>query len=306
MDESNIKSEGSGRTLDVESLVTEESQNVRTQIPPHDWGQLTPLLLAPIAALNQRLSSQLAAMTAALNQTISRQIADAVVPLNQSFRRQLTDTIAKSPIGQSDRIKKASAQCGWLPYRTIPFKTYSEEADGSIEVLANLLSHYYGNNEELVLEDIESRLEAYSVDYEAKATMKEAIRAHQHKLFRCSCRVLLPEIERVLREYWMQTSGVRTLNKNKFDSDVMDSPLGHLVLDGIHDLVLVDYITGRLFEWINELNLHQQEHIPNRHVAAHGWLSYSSNQNSLNTIICTNYVFGISSRLREMSQSRPD
>ena len=47
--------------------------------------------------------------------------------------------------------------------------------------------------------DIESRNTGYDVDEEAKATVREALAAHEACFYRSVCRVLMPEIERVAR-----------------------------------------------------------------------------------------------------------
>ena len=203
------------------------------------------------------------------------------------------------PFDKFDRIKEASAKSGWLPYRTIPFEAHDEEAAGDIELLAGLYSSHYETNGDLVLEDIERRVGTYAVDKEAKATMSEALRAHGHGLYRSSCRVLLPEIERILREDWLGINGIEALNRRQLDSEVSESTMRELALDGTHDVVTAIYITEHIFLRATELTQNEEESVPNRHMALHGWRAYSSEKHSLNTIICANYVFGIASRRGE-------
>ena len=44
---------------------------------------------------------------------------------------------------------------------------------------------------------------------------------------------------------------------------------------------------------------------PNRHAATHGWAVYDSEQDSLNTIICTDYVYRVATALKERKR-RPE
>ena len=129
-----------------------------------------------------------------------------------------------------DSIAKAREETGWLPYRTVPFIQYFNECGGDTRALAARVSNYYENHELAIVKDIESRLAGYDVDEEAKATLHEALLAHKQGLFRCSCRVLLPEIERVIREDWLGIEGVSTLNANKLRDAINQKELSDFLL----------------------------------------------------------------------------
>ena len=197
-----------------------------------------------------------------------------------------------------DAIAKARETTGWLPYRTIPFARYFQECGGSAEAFCAQVSSYYENHALEVVQDIASRLDDYAVDDEAKVTLREALDAHQYGLFRCVCRVLPPEIERVIREDWLAIHDVTSLKNTLFEGKINEKSLSDFVLDGSQDLVLFGLLAFHLFAWVNDRETIDQEPTPNRHAATHGWTPYSSAQSSLNAIICADYVFRLTTSFR--------
>ena len=116
-----------------------------------------------------------------------------------------------------------------------------------------------------------------------------AVRAHEQGLYRSSCRVLLPEIERVIREDWLGVTGVRALSQRALMSTPEHLELGDIAGE-VGDLVIFGWI--RAYVFARFASLENQHHlVPNRHAAAHGWAVYASEQDSLNTIICADYVY---------------
>ena len=89
-------------------------------------------------------------------------------------------------------------RAGWLPHYTTPFG-YIAECGEDIDAVRSRLLDYYTNSWQNVRSEIESRLSDYKIDAEAKAAFDEALDAHEAGLYRCVCRVLFPEIERVVR-----------------------------------------------------------------------------------------------------------
>ena len=190
-----------------------------------------------------------------------------------------------------DAIAKARETTGWLPYRTVPFAQYFRECGGDTKAFNAQVSSYYNNHALDIVKDINARLVNYETDDEAKATLREALSAHQYGLFRCVCRVLPPEIERVIREDWLAIQDVATLRAPLFEGKINERSLSDFALDGSHDLLLFDLLTSHLFAWVTNRQTVYGESTPNRHAATHGWVTYSSIQSSLNSIICTDYVF---------------
>ena len=201
-----------------------------------------------------------------------------------------------------DSIAKASEATGWLPYRTVPFAQLSSECDGDVFEFHVRVSSYYEANRLAVVDDVSSLLHNYEVDDEAKATLDEAIKAHHQGLYRCSSRVLLPEIERVIREDWLGIPGIVPLRHDLFVKAIDDKELSDFVLDFPHDLVLYNIFANHLFAWVSDSADVQAKPTPNRHAAAHGWAPYSTSQTSLNAIICADYVFRLTTYFKSTNE----
>lgn len=189
-------------------------------------------------------------------------------------------------------IAEASEKSGWLPYHTVPFKDYFSECGSDISALTDKVSDYYREHSQEVLLDVESKLTAYTVDDEAKETLAESLKVHSCGFYRSCCRLLLPEIERVLREDWLGISHTAPLGRKALKEKVNQYHLDDFVLDE-GGLVLFGKIFKHLFEWFDDIADPAADTTPNRHGATHGWAIYSTEQHSLNTIICADYVFRV-------------
>lgn len=187
-------------------------------------------------------------------------------------------------------IAESSERSGWLPYHTVPFDRYIRDCGRDLECLAQKVSDYYRTSSADVIQDIRATVGMYDVDEEAKATIIEALQAHEDGLYRACCRVLLPEIERVLREDWLGIEEIRPLGQKALIEKVNQYHLPDFFLDE-GSLVLFGKIFNHLFEWFNDLPDPKSDTTPSRHGATHGWVSYSTEKHSMNTIICADYVF---------------
>ena len=196
---------------------------------------------------------------------------------------------------------------GWLPHYTTPLSLV-EDCSGDVCAVRSKLNEYYEQNWSSVRRTIESHLVEYNVDEEAKATFREALDAHGYGLHRSVCRVLFPEIDRVLRTALF---GRRTGNERYreiIETLVNDKTLGDFLPGGWFDFDYFGHLTAAirersndalgerifgLFSRVDEDDLQRvgQDPVPNRHAAMHGFVSYSSSQNSLNTIFVADYMF---------------
>ena len=197
-----------------------------------------------------------------------------------------------------DAVAKVRETTGWLPYRTVPFAQYFKECGGDTKAFNAQVSSYYNHHALDIVKDINARLGNYEIDDEAKATLREALSAHQYGLFRCVCRVSPPEIERVIREDWLAIQDVTTLKPSLLKGKINERSLSDFAIDGPHDLELFGLLTFHLFSWVKDLETVNREPTPNRHAATHGWLPYSSAQSSLNSIICMDYVFRLTTSFK--------
>ncbi|WP_419860065.1 hypothetical protein [Candidatus Palauibacter sp.] len=223
----------------------------------------------------------------------------------------------------SDLLRRA----GWLPHYTTPFDLI-RECNGSAEAVRDVVLDYYERDWQRVRERIEGHLSAYGVDEEAKATFHEALQAHETGLYRCVCRVLFPEVERVFRAQLFDNK-VGPIGYGKFVRALVsdDRPLEEFVRNGLHGLSVFGHLTkgvrekdqlvseadelifGLFSDVLNEADRArlQRDPVPNRHAAIHGLVVYSSPQHSLNTIFMADYVFQIIPReARSVVSRTPD
>lgn len=124
-------------------------------------------------------------------------------------QRQLAKAIENIGLGSIGTVTKKIAEiwrntqvlddAGWLPHYSTSFAIV-EGCGGDITMLRACLEKHYQEGWQGIRRDIESRIASYDIDDEAKATVREALTAHEHGLYRSVCRVLLPEIERVARK----------------------------------------------------------------------------------------------------------
>jgi hypothetical protein len=136
-----------------------------------------------------------------------------------------------------------------------------------------------------------------SVDDEAKAAFREALDAHTVGMYRCVCRLLFPEIERVARlEIYDGRVGKRMTSQHDLRKLAGRLTPGALEPIGFLNLNLFKKLQGHLYD-----DIKTEEHrvrceadaVPNRHAALHGFVVYATMQNSLNTIFMTDYILQI-------------
>ncbi len=217
-------------------------------------------------------------------------------------------------IFENIELRDVMRESGWLPHYTTPLDLIANSG-GDADAVRNILSEYYQRNWDDVRKAIESGLDECNVDEEAKATLREALEAHEHGLYRSVCRLLFPEMERLLR---VEIFGLRTgrqsykaIVKKLVDGKTLDDfPLGgwydfdylaHLTKSiREHDVSKIDDRIFGIFTPVEETDLQRLEHdpVPNRHAAMHGYVSYASEQNSLNTIFVADYIFRLISNIR--------
>ena len=181
---------------------------------------------------------------------------------------------------------------GWLPYHTIPI-SYVEECGGNTSLLEQRLSTFYETNWNGIRQDIESRLEAYRIDEEARETFREALSAHEAGFYRCVCRVLFPEIERMIRVLFFENKAGTIRSKAMLDRLTQRGSLEDLMPREAYGLILFDRLVNHLYTPDKNRKKFQKDFVPNRHAAAHGLVSYSIHKHSMNMIIMADYIFQV-------------
>ncbi len=215
----------------------------------------------------------------------------------------------------NEQLRETLVAAGWVYHHTTPVERIVGYC-GETEKVRTMLDEYYAQHWQDVRSSIEVKLHEMNMDGEAEATFREALDAHEFGLYRCVCRVLFPEIERVLR---VQTFGHRR-GREKY-SEMLErllqgTTLNDFLLGGWLDLNSFNHLmkTMRqqagghfdagvfgLFTSVSDDNLQrvQDDPVPNRHAALHGYVEYATHQTSLNTMFIAEYVFRVVSSLSD-------
>ena len=207
----------------------------------------------------------------------------------------------------SSQVRRAQAfdEAGWLPHHSTPLDRVKQCA-GDSEAVHLFLSAYYEERWPNVRRDIEDRLTGYRLDAEAKAAFREALEAHGASLYRCVCRLLFPEIERVTRRELHGDSMERITSQKALRDLAARLPASVMEPGGFLGLNLFDRLSNHVYEAASDEEARQRlarDPIPNRHAAVHGLVVYSTMQNSLNAIFITDYIFQLIGVLKELQRS---
>lgn len=222
------------------------------------------------------------------------------------FRQQLSETLQKlaeifqpfvpyvEAFAKYHKIVEAFDKTGWLPYYSAPFH-YVEECGEDSQLLDSHLSDYYRTQWDDIRQDIESRLDYYDIDEEARATFREAFSAHDVGHYRCVVRLLFPEIERMFRVQFFENKAGQIPSKEMLEKLTDGKYLEDFTRREAFGWTLFGRLARHLYEPVGDDNRakFQQDFVPNRHAALHGLVSYSTHKHSVNMIIMADYVFQI-------------
>lgn len=235
--------------------------------------------------------------------------AETVLPMiNQlnSFATKHGKTIrqisgALSEIGKTialaERNSRAFDEVGWLPHYTTPFEKI-EACDWNVEKIDGILTAHYQENWEEIKKELQKQVSDYHIDEEAKNTFYESLAAHENGLYRCVCRLLFPEIERIVR-YDLYSDNITEKSK-KFHDTLQElagsiSP-GRMEPHGYYGLRMYLKLTDHLYVNVRTDQDRQRvanDSVPNRHAALHGIVAYNSMKNSLNMILMADFAFQV-------------
>ena len=271
---------------------------------------------------------------------MARKLEPALTGLNQvaAHLHPLTrDLAAVAPLihavaRESAKLDTAEnlLELGWVPNHTTPHDLVAECGDNGDRLQTALLTYYTDNWGE-VRAGLEARLSSYGIDDEARATIREALDAHEAGLYRTVSRLLFPEFERQFRAVLFDGRaghiGYNAFVEKLVSDEEADLGLGDFLIAGLQDLVLFKYLTEGVRDpgasaddspaiapkyvpglsvGVNETNVEgaNQSPIPTRHAVVHGLVNYSSPQSSLNAIFIADYVFSVMSRVLRLSQRK--
>jgi hypothetical protein len=126
-----------------------------------------------------------------------QQLAESAERIESAFQPSAETLRIFEQIATTDRRQKALDRIGLLPHPSTPFTSLDDQVDD--DTLKAALERHYRENWGDISAAIQKRALKFDVDDEAKASLVEALEAHQHGHYRAVCRLLLPEIERVAR-----------------------------------------------------------------------------------------------------------
>ncbi len=180
---------------------------------------------------------------------------------------------------------------GFLPHPTMP-PQLTEECDDDPQLLSHSIERYYSENWPQVERALTSRVEAYLVDDEAKATFREALANHRVEHFRSVVRLLFPEIERVAA-----TLADLSESKKRRPHQLLQQLAGELRLSdieprGYSGFALFERLFNHLYEQVDRARM-EADPVPNRNAAMHGLVIYRTRKNSLNALFFADFVFQI-------------
>ena len=249
--------------------------------------------IARIQAQIQRTQEQNLAVVRAIQD--QARFASAVAELRLGPLRTAAEQLA-------GHVRRAQAfdEAGWLPHHSTPLDRV-EACAGDSGAIHAVLSSYYREEWCVVRRDIESRLTKYGLDEEAKETFGEALTAHEAGLYRCVCRLVFPEIERVARTELYGDRMERITSQRELRKVAGSLPISSVEPEGFLGLNLFQRLSNHLYEQVEDEDMRQRlarDPVPNRHAVVHGLVVYSSMQNSLNAIFMTDFIFLVISLLK--------
>lgn len=210
----------------------------------------------------------------------------------QPFLAELSKSFAILIEGLSATVEALNKldSVGWLPHATTPSSVL---AAADVSALSQAIEQHYSKNWALVKGTFIERLETYTVDEEAKATFCEALAVHGQGHYRAVVRLLFPEIERVtrieLQRFMTQRSDTSQHTLRRIAGELPLGDHGDPLAFRLY-LKLCDHLYGHVQD-DRAREAVSRDPVPNRHASVHGIVTYSTAQNSINTLIMTDYVF---------------
>ncbi len=183
---------------------------------------------------------------------------------------------------------------GWLPYDSVSIQLV-EACAGDTSLLDRRLSEFYRKNWNRIQQEMELRLVTCPISEESKETFREALIAHREGLHRCVCRLLFPEMERILRECVFEDKAGRIGSKKLLESFANRGSLEDFLPKKAHGLILFGRLVEHIYEGVTDSNRegYIRDSVPNRHAVVHGLVPYSTYKHSLNMLILADYIFRV-------------
>ena len=194
---------------------------------------------------------------------------------------------ALKQVHERKQVQDALNQVGWLPHYSVPHRLVEGCGDDRA-LLDSRVADHYRTRWTKIRDHMELDLATYHIDDEARATFREALIAHESGLYRCICRLLFPEIERII--------GAGHRSGRMIEKLLASEEPTELDFREMFDWVMLERIRKHAYEQVwaeGERERFERDPVPNRHAAIHGRVAYSTHKHSMNMLILTDYVFRI-------------
>lgn len=190
---------------------------------------------------------------------------------------------------------------GWMAHPSTPFHLHDDDGlDGAD--LAGAIEVHYRLQWASVSSGMQGRVDACSIDDEAKAAYAEALAAHGAGLFRCAPRVLFPELERVAR-IELHDGVMEGLASQRLLREAMGGLTpAQMDWSGSAGLRFYRKLTEHVYASLKDpaaMAKAVADPVPNRHAALHGFVSYATAQSSFNALAGAEYMLMAISALKE-------
>jgi hypothetical protein len=272
-------------------------QGPELKLPRNDVPQLRidRGLSAELTAAIERWQAALRPL-AEIGEQLRKRYSDMMVPLER-FAEPLK------------RLQLVSAQCdrlealGWLPHSNSPYSLVENEAE-DLDATDRRIGAYYEDRWQEMGSALIAGIEHCDLDDEAKATFAEAVSAHGSGYYRCSPRLLFPEVERVSRKEIHGGALDKMASQPRLLEAIGSLTPGEMSSTGVAGLRFYRKLTEHLYTHMkNEVAIGSAmaDPVPNRHAALHGIVSYSSAKSSLNSILVADYLLRAIATLKQVA-----
>lgn len=262
------------------------------------------LFLDTLSALSKSISESQSAL-----EQLNRVIPDWQKRLDLAFEaiRETTSGFARL-FRDHRRAKRIFAVVGWLPHETWPAGLIGAGDDGQYPRLGEIrdkLTLHYSNEWPAVERQFASSFNRLNIEDETRMVLAEALTSHRDGYYRSVVRLLFPEIENEIRVAFYGNSLQQPIAGQKEFLDALSKvAFGH-ILQRSFDMTLYDKLSSHMYKKVDDGNRQAiaADPVPNRHAALHGIVSYSSAQNSINTLIMADYILRLVTSLKRLRKA---
>lgn len=191
---------------------------------------------------------------------------------------------------------------GWLPHPILASLNIgvTRHAD-----LKEVVEKHYRVHWPILKDDFAESLLGSGVDGQAQDTFTNAMQLHEMGQYRAVCRLIFPELERLVRKDLMGRRFGAATNLNELRTRLVRLPIAvHVADPRSRALSLMTTLDTHLFEKVDTeeaLFKFEASGIPNRHACMHGVIDYNSFQNSMNMLIIAQYCYDAIGRVQTLS-----